>query len=220
MTREQTINGNGFFNLTGWHFELLKTGLPIEVRVYRNHELLAHARDVEAGYAYRVPETKKPFTRIEVATTESASIKVAVSDGSESYKPRQPWYDRNPVEKALVYTAATVAPHADMTRWTYTVPSGKKFMLQTGLCTIYRDAAAAVAGQGSARVRVTPSGGSTCVISAADVWVVTYGAGETRVAGTNVVVLAGGVMDAVSSDGANGGSCQIRLTAQGVEFNA
>ena len=57
---------------------------------------------------------------------------------------RPAYYDRNATSSYQSYSA-TVGPHVDTTRWTVTIASGKKLLVEQALVQIYRATAASTA---------------------------------------------------------------------------
>jgi len=59
---------------------------------------------------------------------------------------RPEWYDRNPSQAGINYTATNVAPHGSTVRATYTVPSGKKAFVAAAELDVRRRTAATTLG--------------------------------------------------------------------------
>lgn len=222
MTREETWNGHRPFSITGWHFELLKTAGPVDVKIYRAGTLIASATDIEAGYEYRVPATLRPFDRIEITTDASEAVKFAFSDGAESYKPRALWYDRNPIARLSTYGASGVAPHALTTRWTYTVPTGKKYYCQFSTVAVLRVTAATVAALARAAIEYDLGGAGSTVgsLNVADTFSNAVDGGREFTAGSSGVFVAGDIVRGQTVDNSTDGTMLLRSIMQGIEFNA
>lgn len=219
MTRDETWSGEKPFEMTGRHFELLFTQQPVDVSIWRGPEPLADERDVEAGYEFRVLEGDKPFDRVVVTTPAAERVKFVVTRGEARYKVRGAWYDRNPIAIARTYDG-TVAPHAGTERWSYTVPTGKKFLLQLATAQTTRITAAAPAADASAQVKYQPNGGSEQLQIYTLSYDNTVGARVSEQLGTNAAMLAGDFMRGVTSDGSTGGTVKYLISIQGIEFNA
>jgi hypothetical protein len=133
---------------------------------------------------------------------------------------RPAWYDRNPSQVLLWWTVNNQAPHAETVRWTYTVPSGKKAMLEAldGLICIIT--AATTAGRRSIYVKLTrPSVGSAFIFN---LQILTNNVGDvqTKGLGTSLLMLAGDILEGYTSDGSTGGTADYRLMAKITEFDA
>jgi hypothetical protein len=133
---------------------------------------------------------------------------------------RADWYDRNPIARANAYNATGIIPHAASTRWTYTVPAGKKFALQTAYASLMRDASATTLSYSRATVFYTPSGGSQVFIIATDNLDNTVGSIQSLSIGGTTTMLAGDAIRGETADLSTGGSMVYRINSQGLEFDA
>jgi len=61
--------------------------------------------------------------------------------------PRAEWYDRNPTQRSVFYSASSVSPHTETMRATYTVPTGKKAMVVVVNAQLRRNTAATTVGR-------------------------------------------------------------------------
>jgi len=67
--------------------------------------------------------------------------------------PRAMWYDRNSTFIRKTWNGL-VGPHAAVTRWTYTVPTGKKTFIGLMSLTMLRETAATTAGEALCYIRI------------------------------------------------------------------
>lgn len=133
---------------------------------------------------------------------------------------RPAWYDRNPTIQEGKYVAASVAPHAQEPRWTYTVPAGKKAFVELAFLRIYRRTAATTVGIWAADIYYQPSGGSSTShmrISSLDN---TVGSEKTLTIGQNMIMLAGDALRGYTEDASTGGTCDYAVIAKITEFDA
>lgn len=133
---------------------------------------------------------------------------------------RPDWYDRNPVARANSFASVGIAPHADVVRWTYTVPTGKKFNLQMFASLVQRATAAAPVGTAYNILRYTPSGGAVGGLIEAVNTSNTVGAGTSMAGGSAMIMLAGDVIDCDTADASTGGTQAYLGSMQGLEFDA
>jgi hypothetical protein len=133
---------------------------------------------------------------------------------------RPAWHDRNPSQQLLWYTVNGAAPHSAIDRWTYTVPTGKKAMLEAldGLICILT--AATTAGRRKIYVRLTKSGGGSADIM--NLQISTNGVGDvqTKTLGTSLLMLQGDTITGFTADESVGGTVDYRLMAKLTEFDA
>lgn len=133
---------------------------------------------------------------------------------------RPTYYDRNSIEGSLNYQAYAVAPHADTTRWTYTVPAGKKAYVDSANAIVYRFTAATGVSLVNSRLVITPSGGSATLIVFAHI--------ETNVVGDNarqnlagsLLLLSGSTFRGITVDSSTGGTVDYVAAAHYIEFDA
>jgi hypothetical protein len=133
---------------------------------------------------------------------------------------RPAWHDRNPITTLYVYSAAGVAPHTTTPRWTYTVPSGKKAMIEFLHVRILRSAAATTAGKVTAAISITPSGGPSADIMVANILTNNVGDREALVSGATLTLLAGDKIAGYTSDASTGGTIDYVLACKATEFDA
>ena len=137
-----------------------------------------------------------------------------------SYAVARPqYYDRNATTKNLAYGAAAIAPHLNTTRFTYTVPSGRKCFVESLSVSSYRDSAATVAGQQLLNI-VVYDGVTYCNLISLYYATTTVGAVQTQILGNNATVYAGHVILGATWDLGTGGTQDLRLSAKGSEYDA
>lgn len=132
--------------------------------------------------------------------------------------PRNQWYDRNPVARRSVY-AALNGPSVATQRWSYTVPSGKKFALQTAECLVNRKTVAGTPETVQNYINYSPSGsGQDSFLVSLITDNVVGSKDRGSIAGT-VVLLEGDALTAFTSDASTGGTHWDFITMQGLEFD-
>jgi len=136
------------------------------------------------------------------------------------YIARPAWYDRNPVQRADSYLASDLAPHTETTRLTYTVPSGKKAMIEEISGRVLRTAAATTLGRARAKIALTPSGGSMKVLVEAKILKNTVGDTDVQGFPASMTLLAGDRLDLITDDMSTGGTCDFHLSYKITEFDA
>ena len=129
--------------------------------------------------------------------------------------PRLEWYDRNPVGKEFLYQAPTVAPHALVQRFLYTVPTGKKFFLESGLALAIRDAAAGPADLVTAYLFARDYRCLAAVL-------LTNAVGDRAQMnqGRSVIMVDGDRLQGMTGDVSTGGTINYMVSAHGIEFDA
>ena len=133
---------------------------------------------------------------------------------------RPVYYDRAPLDVLEAYSAATVAPHAATTRWTYTVPTNRKAFIEGTDVINMIDGTVTTAGLAQAAIQVTPSGGGGTTVM--------NGAMIQTVIGQSVVLdqpslgllQPGDALSCFTADPGTGGTHFYLLTAKITEFTA
>jgi len=141
--------------------------------------------------------------------------------GTPSAVARPDWYDRNPIPTNLYWDAET-GPHAATERWTYTVPSGKKALVEVLQCVVKRTVAATTPLTPYTRISYTPSGGTersllTAILLSAENAVkdkMESGIGAT------LTMFVGDRIRAMSADAGTGGTCFYLAAGKVTEFDA
>lgn len=123
------------------------------------------------------------------------------------------------VSRALVFAAATTAPHASTTRATYTVPAGAKALVEQANLASVVDAAVTTAGVALVRARVTPdSGGAHAVGTLVAPTALVVGTGDSRTEPMGILLNAGNVVDLFTEDAATGGTRRYEASIDLLEF--
>lgn len=135
--------------------------------------------------------------------------------------PELNWFDRNPLNIANGYVAG-LAPHANTTRWTYTVPQNRKCYLEFLDCQVTRQAAAGPVGNVDASVvyfaAIAPA--TPVNIATSDLFTNGVGDNSKSALGQSLLLYAGDVLYAQTSDLGTGGQCFYNLSMKGTEFDA
>jgi len=129
---------------------------------------------------------------------------------------RQQPIDRAPLTNQEVYNAATVAPHGPTVRWTYTVPTGRKALLQSAYVKLMRQVAAAPVGYAQAYIVYQTTG----IIISASINTNVIGDGSQLAIGQSITMLAGEEIHAGSDDASTGGSFRYLISANLLEYDA
>lgn len=82
ITISQTVNGLLDLAVGGKYFRLLKTSAPVDVRLYKNGQIVTESLAVDQGY-YDQPPTG--FDRISITSGSVQAVKMAVTDGTGGY---------------------------------------------------------------------------------------------------------------------------------------
>ena len=129
------------------------------------------------------------------------------------------WYDRSPIARAAYYVGVNVAPHVPLVVFTYTVPAGKKAMLELSQAYVMRTAAAIAAGRVYSFFRYTPFGGA--FINMLTSGILTNGVGDrdTVFLSQTILMFAGDRLEGLTSDGSNGGTIDYILSYKVTEFD-
>ena len=135
---------------------------------------------------------------------------------------RTEWYDRNPIPRVNAYFSGPIAPAGSVTRWSYTVPALKKFLLQTLQTLAIRETVAGVVNAGAAAIAAyTPSGSGLSQFQVAPATGTnTIGSGVSVAFGANAVFLAGDLLQGISLDSSTGGTIGFIINMSGLEYDA
>lgn len=127
--------------------------------------------------------------------------------------------DRNPLGISYSFASGSIAPHADTTRWTYTVPANRRFILNEAYAHLCRTALAGAAGAISVNILVNQGAGNIYVARLYDL---NNYVGDTMqlVIPAGLVLLAGHYIYATTSDTSTGGTVLYTVTLTGFEYDA
>ena len=132
---------------------------------------------------------------------------------------RPQYYDRAPATKSQLYSA-TLAPHVDTQRWSYTVPAGYKAYVETAYTLSLQQTAPTVAAGGYSGVFTNTDDASASIVSYA--YLVSATANTQSAMGVSGVALLnpGNMIFGQSSDGSTGGTRYIVISAKYSTFLA
>lgn len=126
--------------------------------------------------------------------------------------------DRNPTDVNQNYSN-TLAPHVTTTRWTYTVPAGRKCLVELVNSRIMRITAAAPAGYADVAISL---GNVLAYLALAELnsGDNAIGVRESKYITAQALLLAGDVLQAQTADGSTGGTIGYLASFKGTEFDA
>lgn len=133
---------------------------------------------------------------------------------------RPAYYDRNQVERNASYAASGVAPHGKTTRWTYTVPAGRKAFIEVMNATFFRLTAAGAASIVAAEIEEIPNGGVTADIAIPATIDNTIGVQQRVQASSQFAMSAGAQLIGSTVDASTTGSINYNLAFHGNEYDA
>ena len=140
--------------------------------------------------------------------------------GPQPIIARPAWYDRNAASRADTYTGQQLAPHALTTRLTYTVPAGKKAIVELLQVKCVRRTAATTVGLVYAYATITPSGGSEKEILDSYLFGNAVGDKDGQALQGTLVLCTGDVINMKTYDGSTGGTVDYFLAYKVTEFDA
>ena len=127
----------------------------------------------------------------------------------------QPWYQTNFAAKISNYSAADVAPHADTTRWTYTVPASRLAIVTHLLMQFYRKTAATTVNTTTIYV----IGPSNLILSLIQSYDNNVGSQSHNIIGQSMILTAGQSLAAHTYDQSTGGTHDFTVSMTAMEFN-
>jgi len=129
---------------------------------------------------------------------------------------RPAWYDRNPVaQRGGAFL--TIGPHAETARVTYTVPTGKKYVLLAASVSIVRIGTATTGDLTLSAIRVV---GQNHYIVTAEFYNPTQSVQQNMSMGTELYFAAGEGIAWITADASTGGTVRYTGFFGGVEFDA
>jgi len=140
--------------------------------------------------------------------------------GTPSAVARPAWHDRNPIPSWQSYEAAGVAPHGATTRWTYTVPAGKKAIMEYAFLSLTRSGAPTTVGTAFCFLYYQPSGGSSHILYDASLRDATVGNVKEIASPTSLMLNAGDAVRGYTQDTSTGGTIDYILNVKFTEFDA
>ena len=136
-----------------------------------------------------------------------------------SYAVARPaYYDRNASSTIGAYVA-TVAAHGNVVRWTVTVASGKKLLIEGGLCTHWQVTAPTTAGARFGLIRIT-SGTDIFDLAFANAQSSTLNLQFSDKANTIATVYAAENVAGTTGDASTGGTVFYDVGIKGTTFDA
>jgi len=140
--------------------------------------------------------------------------------GTPSAVARPEWYDRNPASTVSGWGGTNVAPHAATTRASYTVPSGKKALLEFLKVWVRRTTAATTAGNPKATWYVYPAGAGFVDLLRAEIFTNGVGDKDIAYAFAALVLCTGDELRLISIDDSTGGTMDYWSAAKLTQFDA
>jgi len=131
------------------------------------------------------------------------------------FSPLLEWYDRNPADRTINYSAVGVAPHAMTERASYTVPTGKKAFVGGAAMLLERGSVPTTMGSVYGNVIFGNNG----------TWWVTHADATLRSNVKETVTFSGVLLPAstlkiYTQDTSTGGAMDYRICCVAMEFNA
>lgn len=134
------------------------------------------------------------------------------------------YYDRNPIKKSIIDAIINIAPHADVSRGAYTVPSGKLFMVETVFGAIQQLTAQTVAANVNTQVRLTQIDVGEAfgpkLFEAFKFNGAVGSTGQSSVANCMFAMKAGDIATLWDGDQGTGGTVAYDSSLSGAEFDA
>jgi hypothetical protein len=118
------------------------------------------------------------------------------------------------------FAYADASPHSPTVRITYTVPAGKKAMVELLSCRVNRVTAATTLGSAQAWWALTPSGGTEKYLLMASLRTNNVGDNREHGIGATLIMLAGDALKGYTCDTSTGGTCDYFLSLKITEFDA
>ena len=130
------------------------------------------------------------------------------------------WYDRYPSSPVESYIKFNVAPHGLTSRWTYTVPPGRRAFIEILAVKVLRQTVADTVGIARADILIHITGVPTPRILSAFICTNVAGDTDRGEVGHSVILNAGEWIKGETSDSSIGGTCAYLLTLKVTEFDA
>jgi hypothetical protein len=133
---------------------------------------------------------------------------------------RPPYYDRNPKTIYNEYWAYGVTPHTAATRWTYTVPTARKAIIESAQVRVYRSTAGTAASLVYSTIAYHPTSGTDQFMLVVHIWTNTVGDKDQAFIGLGPMLYAGDIIEGYDYDASTGGDCDFMETTKLTEFDA
>lgn len=127
---------------------------------------------------------------------------------------RPAYYDRNATASTSSYSG-NPAPAADVTRWSVTVASGKKILVESSYCSVTRTTAPTTGGLYYSTVFC-----SGIVINSISDTSTVVGTTQSRIVTGMITAYPGDVMYGLTSDLSTGGTVFFNVQYKGTQFDA
>ena len=131
---------------------------------------------------------------------------------------RPAWYDRNSVEGSAAF-AANNGGFTNGFQFTYTVPTGKLFNIDSGFVGLWTSVAATANGFDQVALIFTPSGGSATTLLDGRLYIETAGLSVTQNFAGTVLMYPGGTIQGYAYSGQTGGTTGFSINYHGVQFD-
>jgi hypothetical protein len=133
---------------------------------------------------------------------------------------RPAWYDRNAITRINGWQSNNTAPHSRTSRFSFTVPAGKKAFVEYASIYARRSTAASTAGLVQATIEITPSGGGIAVIAEAQLLTNNVGDADRMDVGQGITLNAGDKIEGYTVDASTGGAVNLLVACKITEFDA
>ena len=131
---------------------------------------------------------------------------------------RPAWYDRNSTEASNTFVGNNGAFSGGY-QFTYTVPSGKLFNMDSAMCGVWTSVAATTNAIAISAMIFTPSGGSATSLLDVRVYIETAGVIATQNLAGTVLLFPGATIQAYVYAGQTGGTTTFTANYHGVQFD-
>ena len=133
---------------------------------------------------------------------------------------RPAWYDRNPLPVSEKFFTQTLAPAGVTAQWTYTVPTGRKAMVESAFCYLDRATVATTAGYAQAFIQYLPQGVAAADMVQAAINNNAVDSSDKAINAGTAVMVAGDQLRGQTSDASVGGTYRADVIAKLTEFDA
>jgi len=140
--------------------------------------------------------------------------------GTPSAVARPAWHDRNPVSKLDGGDWVGVTPHALTERVSYTVPAGKKAIIEGTIIKVRRATAATTPLRAAAEWALTPAGGAQVRFYFVEIFGNTVGDQDLLFLPMTMVLCSGDKWAGLTVDGSTAGTCDYKFRFKVTEFDA
>lgn len=128
--------------------------------------------------------------------------------------------DRGPLQKQFGYNNVGVANHGATTRWTYTVPTARKFIGGPMQAGHMQQVVGGVANISDAGIYTIPSGGANLALINSHKLNGAVDAKVQLIGAPGLLLYAGDLIQAITSDTSTGGQQDYNVNMVGTEYDA